>query len=488
VKLSTRGKFAAGTTIGLAALWVAPVAAQATTGINVGCTGQAGLVAAINTVNAAGGGTIGLATNCHYALTAADNGENGLPVITTPVVIVGRGATIDGTDSVRVLEVDGPDGNLTVQGATITGGSAGDFGGGILNAGGTLTVLRSQVVDNSAGAGGGGIANMTFDPSDVATLTVNVSIVSGNNQTGSPEDEAIGGGGVLNMLGTARVVHSQVDDNTAQGLVGGGIANGDYFNFASSDSVLTLTGTQVNGNVAPNAGGGGIQNLLGSVTVNGSQVNDNTALNGGGISSGSGGAPEGAPTSHLVVNKSQIDGNAAIAPVPQPGSMSGPPIAAGGLANGGSAILNQSEVDNNTASHTSGGGIVNHATMTLNHSRVVGNSAAGEGVLSSGGGIVNADGPPGTPPAVLTLNQSAVDDNSAGGDGGGIANGIPLGGPMPLVGGQITMNQSEVVGNSALHGGGVFNSGGTVALHNSRIVDNTPDNCEPSGTVPGCIG
>jgi hypothetical protein len=168
--------------------------------------------------------------------------------------------------------------------------------------------------------------------------------------------------------------------------------------------------------------------------------------------------------------------------------MSGPPIAAGGLANGGSAILNQSEVDNNTASHTSGGGIVNHATMTLNHSRVVGNSAAGEGVLSSGGGIVNADGPPGTPPAVLTLNQSAVDDNSAGGDGGGIANGIPLGGPMPLVGGQITMNQSEVVGNSALHGGGVFNSGGTVALHNSRIVDNTPDNCEPSGTVPGCIG
>jgi hypothetical protein len=50
--------------------------------------------------------------------------------------------------------------------------------------------------------------------------------------------------------------------------------------------VLTLNGSQVNGNTAPNAGGGGIQNLLGSVTVNSSHVNGNTSLNGGGISSG----------------------------------------------------------------------------------------------------------------------------------------------------------------------------------------------------------
>jgi hypothetical protein len=64
-------------------------------------------------------------------------------------------------------------------------------------------------------------------------------------------------------------------------------------------------------------------------------VNGNTSLNGGGISSGNGngGIPPG--TGQLVLNKSQVDGNTATAPVPpQPGSQGGPPIAAGGIATG----------------------------------------------------------------------------------------------------------------------------------------------------------
>ena len=73
------------------------------------------------------------------------------------------------------------------------------------------------------------------------------------------------------------------------GMVGGGIANGDYMNFSGTTSFLTLNNSQVDDNKAPNAGGGGgIQNLLGSVTLNGSEVNRNTAPNGGGISSGNG--------------------------------------------------------------------------------------------------------------------------------------------------------------------------------------------------------
>ena len=99
-------------------------------------------------------------------------------------------------------------------------------------------------------------------------------------------------------------------------------------------------------------------------------------------------------------------------------------------------MLNNSQVDNNTASHTSGAGIVNHGTMTLNKSEVNGNTAAGSGVVASGGGIINAQGPPGAAgTGILTLNNSRVNNNRAGGDGGGIANGVPLGGPMPLLGG-----------------------------------------------------
>ncbi len=489
MKLATLVKFALGSSVSLVALMVAEptVAFAAPAKATVPCTGQA-LVRAINAANAAGGGTINLTRWCHYALTSAVSGENGLPVVTTRIAVNGNDATIDGTKTVRVLEVDGPVGNLSLQDVTITGGSA-DRGGGILNVGGTVTVNHSKVTRNTATQAGGGIASATLDPSSVAKLTVNNSEVTGNSQTTGPQDNGLGGGGIVNVLGTVTLSRSEVSGNTAMGFVGGGIASGDYMNFSGTTSFLTLSKSQVDGNTAPNAGGGGIQNLLGSVILNSSQVNGNTSLNGGGISSGNGngGLPPG--TSQLVLNKSQVDGNTAIAPVPQPGSMGGPPIAAGGIANGSNAVLNSTEVDNNTASFTSGAGIVNHGTMTLNKSEVNGNTAAGSGLVASGGGIINAQGPPGAVgTAILTLNHSRVNHNRAGGDGGGIANGVPLGGPMPLIGGPVTLNHSQVKGNTAAHGGGIFNSGGTVTLAATSITGNNPDNCEPPGTITGCIG
>lgn len=450
--------------------------------INVPCAGQQALVDAIDAANSAGGGTLNLAPGCDYQLTAADNGENGLPVIATPITMNGRGATIDGTDSVRVLEVDGPGGSLTANAVTITGGSAQDFGGGIANLGGTVTLNSSQVTGNSAVAAGGGIASATFDPSSVASLTLNHSSVSDNQQTLDGNDGGLGGGGIVNIDGTAVLNHSQANGNDAEGFVGGGIANGDYFG-SGGQTVLTVNQSQVNDNTAPTAGGGGIQNLLGSVTVNGSQVNGNTSLNGGGISSGNGngGAPPG--TAQLMLNNSQVNGNTATAGPPPPGT--GPPIAAGGIANGSDAVLNNTQVDDNTASQTSGGGIVNHGDMTLNNSEVNGNDAAGTGPTASGGGIINAVGQPGAvDTGILTLNHSVVNGNSAGGNGGGIANGV---GGM-LVGGAVTLRNSQVTGNSAAHGGGIFNNGGTVSLSNSTVAGNTPDNCEPTNSIAGCTG
>ncbi len=176
----------------------------------------------------------------------------------------------------------------------------------------------------------------------------------------------------------------------------------------------------MNNNTAPNAGGGGIQNLAGNVAINVSQVNGNTSLNGGGISSGNGagGGPGGPPpgTAQLTLFFSQVNGNTATAPVPAPGT--GPPIAAGGIANGGNAVLNGVEVEGNTATTTSGAGIVNHGTMTVNWSEVNHNTAAGTGGTASGGGIVNANiskltGAPVS--GVLTINFSQVNGNSAGG-------------------------------------------------------------------------
>jgi hypothetical protein len=127
-----------------AAALFAATAAGAATSVNVACGDSAGLVAAVNTANAAGGGSINLAAACDYSLTSVDNsGENGLPVVTTPISVNGKGATIDGTGAVRVFEVDGPGGSLSLRDVTITGGSA-DIGGGIANIGGMVTLSHSQ--------------------------------------------------------------------------------------------------------------------------------------------------------------------------------------------------------------------------------------------------------------------------------------------------------------------------------------------------------
>jgi hypothetical protein len=52
-------------------------------------------------------------------------------MIVSTIRINGRDATIDGTNTVRVFEVD-PGGNLTLNDLTVTGGSA-NIGGGIEN-------------------------------------------------------------------------------------------------------------------------------------------------------------------------------------------------------------------------------------------------------------------------------------------------------------------------------------------------------------------
>ncbi|MFQ6044359.1 MAG: hypothetical protein ACE5PV_26200 [Candidatus Poribacteria bacterium] len=96
-----------------------------------------------------GGGTDGKAGN-----GSDDTGPNGLPCVTSKIVINGNGATIErlratGTPDFRIFEVTST-GNLTLYDLTIqngrivapnggaNGGGGGSFGGGIFNNGGTV--------------------------------------------------------------------------------------------------------------------------------------------------------------------------------------------------------------------------------------------------------------------------------------------------------------------------------------------------------------
>jgi hypothetical protein len=347
----------------------------------VACGDSAGLVAAVDTANAAGGGTINLAAGCTYPLTTRNNtamGGNGLPVVASPVTINGRNATIAGNSTnFRIVAIDGTSGGaLSLNGVTISGGHvagpmAGGAGGGILNLSGTLTMNSSVVTGNFASSAGGGIAN-GFG----ATATLVKSEVSWNRVpiTGS------GGGGILGIAASLTLNQTVVDHNV--GPAGGGIASG-------------------NGN------GGGPGS---SITLNGSVISDNTATN--------------------------------------------PDDGGGGIANGGTLQSNNSQITGNTTSGSIGGGLLNHTTAQLNNTIVSGNSAPD----GFGGGIANVTFDAAVS-ATLVVNNSQVTGNSAGGGAGGIFN--------------VSFDPAGTSSATANH---------------TNVAENTPDNCEPPGSVSGCTG
>jgi hypothetical protein len=96
---------------------------------NVAAGNVAELIVAINDANAnPGADTINLAAASTYTLTATNDGDNGLPVITSEITINGNGATIArssavGTPNFRIFRV-AADGNLTLNDLTVENGFA----------------------------------------------------------------------------------------------------------------------------------------------------------------------------------------------------------------------------------------------------------------------------------------------------------------------------------------------------------------------------
>ncbi|MEU5224815.1 hypothetical protein AB0G55_19460 [Streptomyces toyocaensis] len=187
--------------------------------------------------------------------------------------------------------------------------------------------------------------------------------------------------------------------------------------------------------------GGGIYNDGGTVTLTRSTVRDNVAGQGGGIYNSIGGT--------VRSNLSQVRDNTA--------------DTGGGIFNFGTMTLTGSAVTGNT-SKTFGGGIFNiFASLRLNLSQVRDNTA------TNGGGIYNEGGP-------MQLDLSQVRSNVASGNGGGI-----------YTRGEATLTRSAVTRNTARDGGGIYNRS-VVRLILSRVFANTPNNCAPPGSVPGCTG
>ena len=259
--------------------------------VNVVTCNESDLQAAIGAV-AGVGGTVNLRPGCTYTLTDATppNDDNGLPVITNNVTVNGSGDTITRAATAadfRFFEVDGPNGNLTLNALTLSNGHAssglGNGRGGAVwlsGAGPALTLNATTLTSNTADTFGGASDNDNGAGNHATSLlgggiaaafgtkvTLNSTPVTGNDVTGSTPQ----GGGIA-QAGTMTLNGSAVTGNAATGTnaQGGGIFD-----------TVVLTSSPVTNNQATGSGadGGGIYRASGTVTLVGSPVTNNQPNN-----------------------------------------------------------------------------------------------------------------------------------------------------------------------------------------------------------------
>jgi hypothetical protein len=257
-----------------------PAAAQATP---VACSENA-LVAAINTANATpAADTLNLAGGCTYGLTSshgsAGNGPTGLPVITTPIEMIGPAIITRSTGPLRpfrIAEVSSA-GSLTLTTAvTLSNGRAasllgllGRDGGGILNRG-AVTLTESTLTNNVAEGTGGGLANVDTPSGTAPAASFTNSPVTNNTAAGRGGGIYNGLRGTLTMTGAGTGTPTPVDNNRSTGQRGGGIA-------AINSTATTLTNIAVTTNRA--TGAGGVFRLGGTMTTTTSPITANIPNN-----------------------------------------------------------------------------------------------------------------------------------------------------------------------------------------------------------------
>lgn len=263
--------------------------------------------------NNTGPQTIRLARKCVYnVLTPASTGglgANALPKITGTVTLLGNQTTIrrdpDAADSFRIAQIDGPNGRLTVEGVTATGGGYLDYAGTYLPTdGGTLILRRSTVTNSTANQGGAIYVNQgsTLEIYDsvlrdsaaqrggaISNGPGSTTLLQKTRVLGNQATEL--GGGIFTAGTSLTIKNSHIGGNRAF-QQGGGIYN--------DRAPMNISSTTIANNRAGDLGGG-IAND-GTTTLTNSQVRHNVALNGGGVWQGADASALGLVNSRIVDN------------------------------------------------------------------------------------------------------------------------------------------------------------------------------------------
>ena len=206
-------------------------------------------IVAANTDGRTDGGNSGRGPDVIEFAGAAALGDIHLALgeltISAPLTISGSGANIlkiDAGGHSRIFDILSSAGDVTIDGLTLTGGSAAGNGGAIqADTSGTLTISDSVVSENTASIRGGGIYNTSniFNliggtVSGNSAVSDGGGIFSNTNLTGGKTtitnstisgNTANAGGGVFNENGLTEVLNSTVTHNEASASLGSGVAS-----------------------------------------------------------------------------------------------------------------------------------------------------------------------------------------------------------------------------------------------------------------------
>lgn len=359
----------------VAALLAPRSVVPATITVQGGCTLVNAIIAANEDVRSggcsAGSGADTLRLTADVVLTAPHDDDNGLPQVTSEIRLRGFGYSIErapGAPKFRILDVRRL-GDLTLEEVTIANGDSNANGGGIRTRG-AVTLRGSTLSNNNSKELGGGIYGKR------STIVLESSTVSGN---------------------TARR--------------GAGITGYEY-------TAVTISDSEIIGNVASSRGGGLLLNFSDPSTLSNSTLSGNSAASGGGA---------------------RLSFYAALEVV-------------------------DSTITRNTADFE-GGGIMNHySALELTRSRVMENSARDGGGIWAGIGYFSTN-----------LRYSSIYDNTASEKGGGVAF-VAYGGDLSF-----GIQNTTISGNTAETGGGLYQRT-TYYRHDSRVFNSTiVDNTASSG-------
>jgi uncharacterized repeat protein (TIGR02543 family) len=201
--------------------------------------------------------------------------------LAAPEAVVIDGVTIEGGSSINQGGgiANSEPGGLTLNESEVTGNSA-DEGGGIYSRR-PLTINTSEVVDNRANASGGGIAMNRFGGK-----------IAGTTITGNTAG-FFGGGVWIQNVDLAQITRSLIGGNTvAQAATGGARPLGGGLEIDSDprfgSTTLQVSYTTIQGNISAGSGGGIFWAATGTLALDNSLVALNTAETGAGISTGLG--------------------------------------------------------------------------------------------------------------------------------------------------------------------------------------------------------